>query len=259
MKTLATCLLALMAALLTACGEAPQPTATPPGPAVELLAAIPSPFTDDPQVDKTFVGQLAGTPTYVAVVASGGQAVGFFCDGNQVWGWLTGRVDGDRITLAGKDGAELSATLADDRVNGTLTSATDGLAGAAFQAHLAGPDEGLFRANTEHDGRSYVLGWILTSDGVRGLEQDEFGGTKNAVAADTTSTGGSTSGGSSGSGQAAVRSCQSIKDEIAAVQARADQLAQQQKTKAVKETLARLGGMLINLNQELVLHKPPCI
>ena len=42
----------------------------------------------------------------------------------------------------------------------------------------------MFRATTNHDGADYTLGWIMTADGVRGLERQANGSSTGAIAVD---------------------------------------------------------------------------
>ncbi len=92
--------------------------------------------------------------------------IAFLCDGDQMWKWMTGTMDGDKASLSSPDGATLTASMSDGTVTGQVSA--PGMPDKAFVAHPAAADEGMFRATTNHDGADYTLGWIMTADGVRG-------------------------------------------------------------------------------------------
>ncbi|MCQ4118074.1 hypothetical protein [Rhodococcus tibetensis] len=150
--------------------------------AAALMEQIPSPFVEKPQLERTFLGAVDDSDAYVAVVTSGSDAVAFLCDGHDMWMWMSGEMDGDRLALTAPDGSTLTGTMSDGKVSGTVTGA--GMTDKAFEAEPAAADEGLFRATTDHDGADYTLGWIMSSDGVRGLERRADGSSTGGIAVD---------------------------------------------------------------------------
>ena len=170
-----------------------------------LLSEVPQPARADVQAKDTFVGTVPGSDEYVAVVVGDRAVVGYVCDGKKVSSWTTGPAPKDaRIELASEDGKTLiRGTVAGDAVEGTVT--VDGQAAQAFTAGRAVEGKtGLFR---ERDGkiagRGYVLGWIFTEQGVRGLSSEEGGNVKTGLATSQTpgsTTGTTSTGGTGGTG-----------------------------------------------------------
>jgi hypothetical protein len=156
--------------------------ATTTAAAAALMEQIPSPFEEEPQLERTFLGAVDDSDAYVAVVTSGSDAVAFLCDGDDMWMWMSGTMDGDRLALTAPDGSTLTGTMSDGKVSGTVTGA--GMTDKAFEAAPAAADEGLYRATTNRDGADYTLGWIMRTDGVRGLERQANGSTTGGIAVD---------------------------------------------------------------------------
>ncbi|MFC9550522.1 hypothetical protein ACFTWF_06690 [Rhodococcus sp. NPDC056960] len=151
-------------------------------PASNMMEKIPSPFVMTPQMEPTYVGTVDGTDAYVALARSGNDMVAFLCDGDQMWTWMTGTMEGDTATMSSPDGATLTATMSDGTVTGQVSA--PGMPDKAFTAQPAAAEEGLFRATTNHDGADYTLGWIMTANGVRGLERQANGSSTGAIAVD---------------------------------------------------------------------------
>ena len=158
--------------------ETPTTTAA----AQPLTERIPSPFVDGAaQLPGTYVGAIADTDAFVAVVVDGADATAFVCDGGDVWSWLTGTVDDGRLALSGSNGTSLDGTITGGTVTGQFSGL--GLSGNAFEAATAGDGEGVFRTVTELDGEQYTLGWIVTTDGVRGNMRNGAGQSANPLRA----------------------------------------------------------------------------
>lgn len=164
--------LLVLAGLLAACGS--KPAASTPE-AEALLAKIPAPATESQQAPNTFLGTVPGSDYYVGLVIQGETVVGYLCDG-KTDAWLTGKVEGDYITLTSQDGATLKATLADKTVRGKVVLA-DGQALDFTAAPQAG-SEGLYRSKLTFGDNLYVGGWIILENGTRGFLHKIFGGGK---------------------------------------------------------------------------------
>ncbi|KXX54743.1 hypothetical protein [Rhodococcus sp. LB1] len=186
--------LAAVALSLSGCGDDSSDSAAPSttsaaatssgeaAPASNMMEKVPSPFVMTPQMEPTYVGSVDGSDAYVALARSGDEMIAFLCDGDQMWTWMTGTMDGDKASLSSPDGATLTASMSDGTVTGQVSA--PGMPDKAFVAHPAAADEGMFRATTNHDGADYTLGWIMTADGVRGLERQANGSSAGAIAVD---------------------------------------------------------------------------
>jgi hypothetical protein len=172
MEWWAWCVLLALTGLLAACGA--KPATTPEAEA--LLAKIPPPVVESQQAANTFLGTVAGSNFYIGLVIEGDTAVGYLCDGESD-AWLTGKVEGDYLTLTSPDGATLKATLADNTIRGKVT-----LVGGDALDFTAAPqqgNEGLFRSKLAFGENQYVGGWIILEGGTRGFLRKIFGGKGN--------------------------------------------------------------------------------
>ena len=135
-----------------------------------LLAQIPAPYSNAAQADKTFVGPVADSQTYIAIVIQKEVVVVYICDGGQVSEWFGGTITGDTLDITSSAGTHLSASLTADSVTGTLT--LTGGQPLAFSAQPAITGEtGLFRQKDQAN----LTGWIVTKVGARGLTETANG------------------------------------------------------------------------------------
>jgi hypothetical protein len=142
------------------------------------------------QNPNTFVGQVAGTNLFLAVVVGNGEALAYTCDAQSISTWLRGPISGNvltlsggkpshctpetpcggnALTLSGGKGNSLVGTLDGDTVSGTLT-----LSGRSFTFQAARVVEGhtgLFRGNLPLLGRPGVGSAIKIESSVRGVMQ----------------------------------------------------------------------------------------
>ena len=110
---------------------APSAAAAGAGPAsAPALAAAP------PLTQKAYTGRTAGNEATVAVAVNDGKATAYVCDGKNIEAWLSGSLDGDRLSLAGRTGS-LTATLTDRATLGTVV--VDGVAWPFSAAGVAQP------------------------------------------------------------------------------------------------------------------------
>ena len=155
-------LIVIASFVMPACGT----SASSSDAAADLLANIPDvgdpDEADPPQLPNTFVGEVAGSNFYIAVVIEGNTAVGYLCD-NVLGDWLKGSLDGDQITLTGASGSTVAATLADGSITGQVTP--PGGAALNFTAVPTTEEIGLYRGVYDP---GVTVGWIILEDGIRG-------------------------------------------------------------------------------------------
>lgn len=150
----------------------------------ELLAQIPKHYSGDPQADKTFVGSLEGTQTYIAFVIQNDKAIVYICDGYQVSEWITGKVADGKLDLTTDKGTHLTASATSDSVTGTLTL-TDGQPLVFSASPTVEGQTGLYRYQGDENGITYTTGWIVGPSGARG-ETNSVNGAQNGVVVDIT-------------------------------------------------------------------------
>ena len=62
-------------------------------------------------VRAVYAGRSSGNEVALAVSTDGSKATAYVCNGKTLEAWLQGSVQGDQVTLAGRDGASLTGTL----------------------------------------------------------------------------------------------------------------------------------------------------
>jgi hypothetical protein len=119
----------------------------------------------------TFVGPVAGTNLFVAVVVGPQEALAFVCDGTGTHDWLRGPVQGSALTLAGTtrsaQGDQIAAQVQGDALSGTVT--LHGGTALPFTASRAADGQsGLFRSPVRVGRQEFVLSLIPNGNAVRG-------------------------------------------------------------------------------------------
>ena len=138
-------------------GAAPDPAGTSAEePADQSSPAAPA-GTEFPD-EAVYAGKDATGKVAVAVAITGDRAVAYLCDGTSLEAWLTGTVDGGRVTLESNRGATVEARFNGKRVTGV---AAEGDEQFAFDLDKADPPAGLYR---EQSGDT-TIGWIVLPDG----------------------------------------------------------------------------------------------
>jgi hypothetical protein len=122
---------AARAAAAPPAAAAPSAAAAGPGP-----ASAPAPAAAPAVTQKAYTGRTAGNEATVAVAVNDGKATAYVCDGKNIEAWLSGSLDGDRLSLAGRTGS-LTATLTDRATLGTVV--VDGVAWPFSAAGVAQP------------------------------------------------------------------------------------------------------------------------
>lgn len=143
--------------------------------AVVALAACGSGDSgDDPpagQGARTYVGAVAGTSAFFAVVDDGARVLAYVCDGvpgepagttPTIQAWFNAPSGGGTVD-ASQAGARLQLTLTDAGATGTVTLA--GGRQLPVTAMPASGDAGLYRAEAAGNGSTAVAGWILNAGG----------------------------------------------------------------------------------------------
>lgn len=133
-----------------ATGTAATPTPTPTAAATRDASDFPNKIV--------YAGYTDDDSTAIAVAILGTRAAAYLCDGASVEAWLRGTVDGDEITLTGKNGARLEGELDDDRLEGTVEVDDEKL---DFTFREAKRPAGLYRAR----GSRTTIGWIVLPNG----------------------------------------------------------------------------------------------
>ena len=112
-----------------------------------------------------YAGRSSDNEVTLAVTTRGARATGYVCNGKTVSAWLQGSVSGNRVTLAGKNGASLSGSVSGLAMFGTVTPG----AGQTFpfSAELSPRPAGLYRANIVFHGLAVVVGWAVLPDGTQ--------------------------------------------------------------------------------------------
>ena len=112
-----------------------------------------------------YAGRSSDNEVTLAVTTRGARATGYVCNGKTVSAWLQGSVSGNRVTLAGKNGASLSGSVSGLAMFGTVTPG----AGQTFpfSAELSPRPAGLYRANIVFHGLATVVGWAVLPDGTQ--------------------------------------------------------------------------------------------
>jgi hypothetical protein len=112
-----------------------------------------------------YAGRSSDNEVTLAVTTHGARATGYVCNGKTVSAWLEGSVSGNRVTLAGKNGAGLSGSVSGLDMFGTVTPS----AGQTFpfSAELSPRPAGLYRADIVFHGLATVVGWAVLPDGTQ--------------------------------------------------------------------------------------------
>jgi hypothetical protein len=108
--------------------------------------------------EAVYAGKDATGKVAVAVAIKDDRAVAYVCDGKSFEAWLTGVVDGGRVTLESNRGPTIDARFNGKRVTGV---AADGDVQYAFDLEKADPPAGLYREQSSDT----TIGWIVLPDG----------------------------------------------------------------------------------------------
>jgi hypothetical protein len=169
---------------------APQPTRAAESsvkPPAAIVNRLPSPFGNAPQVPHTFTGDAA--PWAVGIVTFGAEALVYLCDGANPGQWFGAAIKVDTLTGTAPNGSFVKASLKSGAWAGTVT-----LQGkpVAFATIAATPKNGygIWRAKPDpQSGPDFVVGWISSAKGVRGISQTLAGKVTNGIVATVSASG----------------------------------------------------------------------
>jgi hypothetical protein len=149
--------------------------------AVSAPASAPAPEpTRTTPTRANYAGRVGGGGGSVAVSVHGDKAIAYVCNGATVEGWMRGKVEGNKLVLAGKNNTHLTASYHAGKVTGDVEAhGTD----YSFSVSTVSKSSGLYQATAEVQGKKIKVGWIVLDDltQVGSLETDETG--ENAVTA----------------------------------------------------------------------------
>ena len=116
-------------------------------------------------VEAIYTGRSSGNEVALAVATEGRKAVAYVCNGQTIEAWLQGSVNGDQVTLAGKNGTSLTGSLSGLALFGTVTPA----AGMSFpfSAELSPRPAGVYQARITVNGLATRIGWTVLPDGTQ--------------------------------------------------------------------------------------------
>jgi hypothetical protein len=118
----------------------------------------------NPPVLDTYLGTVAGSDAYVALITDGEEVAGYVSNGGGLSTWLaTSRLDNGRAPLASREGLLLGeASVSRDRATGQIRLGPESL---RFDAKRAIGDAGLYFAAQQEGEDVAEIGWILMPDG----------------------------------------------------------------------------------------------
>jgi len=141
--------------------------AAPPAAGAPAAAA---PAVEAPAVaEKAFAGRTDDRKMTVAIAVKDGKAVAYVCDGKKIESWMEGTLQGEKLSLQGKDGATISGTVTEQASNGEI--AVDGKKWAYAAKGVEAP-AGLYEGRADVRGVATRIGWVVEEDGnVTGIRQ----------------------------------------------------------------------------------------
>ena len=116
-------------------------------------------------VEAIYTGRSSGNEVALAVATEGRKAAAYVCNGQTIEAWLQGSVNGNQVTLAGKNGASLTGSLSGLAMFGTVTPAA-GLS-FPFSAGLSPRPAGVYQARITVNGLATRIGWTVLPDGTQ--------------------------------------------------------------------------------------------
>jgi hypothetical protein len=152
----------LVAGLIRGAPAVAIPTASPGGAPVTQTPGNQATPSVVPAVHQVFSGPINGSSTSLAVVIDGGRAAAYLCDGRAVEAWFEGEVVDGRVSLAGRNGAVLTATIDDRGLSGTGSAR-----GTTFEfgLPLASAPAGVYEARIVVEGVPARMGWAVLENG----------------------------------------------------------------------------------------------
>jgi len=116
-------------------------------------------------VEAIYTGRSSGNEVALAIATEGRKAVAYVCNGQTIEAWLQGSVNANQVTLAGKNGTSLTASLSGLALFGTVTPAA-GMS-LPFSAELSPRPAGVYQARITVNGLATRIGWTVLPDGTQ--------------------------------------------------------------------------------------------
>jgi hypothetical protein len=118
-------------------------------------------FSRDAPPNGSFVGEIAGTPLFIALTANSGQVFAYVCDGTRVGEWFKGKIQNNAVTLVSVSGSRFTARIESNSVNGKLNLGADEYAVAMLPAPGSA---GLYRSTRRDTSTNIVAGWVVLAN-----------------------------------------------------------------------------------------------
>ncbi len=116
-------------------------------------------------VEAVYTGRSSGNEVALAIATEGTKAAAYVCNGQTIEAWLQGSVNGNQVTLTGKNGAALTGSLSGLDLFGTVSPAA-GLT-FPFSAALSPRPAGVYQARITVNGLATRIGWTVLPDGTQ--------------------------------------------------------------------------------------------
>jgi hypothetical protein len=116
-------------------------------------------------VEAVYTGRSSGNEVALAIATEGKKAAAYVCNGQTIEAWMQGSVNGNQVTLTGKNGAALTGSLSGLALFGTVTPAA-GLS-FPFSAELSPHPAGVYQARITVNGLATRIGWTVLPDGTQ--------------------------------------------------------------------------------------------
>jgi len=113
-----------------------------------------------------YTGRTEGNNVAIAITVRDNKVTAYLCDGKALEGWYKGGATDGKLDAKGKGTNQLTGSLTDGKLSGTVTA--DGRSWSYAAASVSAP-AGLYRAKTP----TGTTGWVKDSNGkVTGLQVD---------------------------------------------------------------------------------------
>jgi hypothetical protein len=137
--------------------------AGPPSPVPPTPASAPS--SSAPTASRAvYAGRSSDGQVTLAIAVDNGKAAAYLCDGKKLEAWLQGRISGEKVSLSGRNGADLTGTINGQAMFGTV-AARDKI--WSFSADLAAPPAGIYQATMTINGVATRVGWVMLPGGIQ--------------------------------------------------------------------------------------------
>lgn len=179
-------MLLTLGGLLVGLLRAGPPSLVPPP-----ASALPSPALTASRA--VYAGRSSDGQFTLAITVDNGKAAAYLCDGKKLEAWLQGMISDEKVSLSGRNGADLTGTINGQAVFGTVAA---GGKIWSFSADLAEPPAGVYQATMTINGLASRVGWVVLPGGIQ-AGVINLGGTEASAPQLNTATGSFTVNGTS--------------------------------------------------------------